>query len=422
VRASRARAALALAATLAAPAARGDVPLPPWVGDGEVPPPPWAQSVVPKPGERGEPGDLVLFAEPSRASDRRGVTEPGASLPFFGTARGSGCSGSWWLVGPFAWTCSDDGGLSPASPAVPVAKVDASGLSVEYEFVRSGGTSAYRSLDSAEEGEADEELEAGWAVAVVETLESKGRRWGRTTKGVFIAQRDLIPAHPSAFRGEVVDGGRLDFAWVLSERASVWPTASSKDKPADARARFQRVFIREQVGPMVRVDTGAWMLARDLARPTDAPAPIELRDPGERWIDVDTATQTLVAYEGAIPVYATLVSTGRGGDAASATPAGVHRVWVKILASDMSNIEHEDRDAPHYALEDVPYVQFFDGAVALHGTYWHGDFGHARSHGCVNLSPLDARWLFAFSGPHVPAGWAAAYPTPMDQGTVVRVR
>ena len=83
----------------------------------------------------------------------------------------------------------------------------------------------------------------------------------------------------------------------------------------------------------------------------------------------------------------------------------MHRIWVKILASDMDNVERDDLDA-HYSLEDVPYVQFFDNAVALHGTYWHRDFGHVKSHGCVNLAPLDARWLFDFTGPRVcpPAG------------------
>jgi len=173
---------------------------------------------------------------------------------------------------------------------------------------------------------------------------------------------------------------------------------------------------------MVRVDDGAWMLSRDLARPTRAPVPVEVAGAGERWIDVDSSAQTLVAYEGARPVYATLVSTGRGpAGSASATPLGVHRIWVKLFASDMANVQSQDTD-PHYSLEDVPYVQFFNDAVALHGTYWHGDFGHPRSHGCVNLSPLDAHWLFDFTEPRVPAGWGAAYPASIDQGTVVRVR
>jgi lipoprotein-anchoring transpeptidase ErfK/SrfK len=166
------------------------------------------------------------------------------------------------------------------------------------------------------------------------------------------------------------------------------------------------------------------MLSRDLARPHRAPPPAEVNHPDERWIDVELSSQTLVAYEGTRPVFATLVSTGRGpAGTEAATPPGVHRIWVKLLASDMDNVERDDVDT-HYSLEDVPYVQFFDHAVALHGTYWHRDFGHVKSHGCVNLAPLDARWLFDFTGPRLPAGWVAAYPAGqgVDPGTVVRVR
>jgi lipoprotein-anchoring transpeptidase ErfK/SrfK len=173
---------------------------------------------------------------------------------------------------------------------------------------------------------------------------------------------------------------------------------------------------------MVRVDDGAWMSTRDLARPTRSPVPAEVTAPGERWIDVDSSAETLVAYQGDRPVYATLVSTGRGpAGSDDATPPGVHRIWVKLFTSDMANVQHDDVE-PHYSLEDVPYVQFFDNAVGLHGTYWHGDFGRPRSHGCVNLSPLDAHWLFDFTGPHLPTGWSAVYPTSVDPGTVVRVR
>jgi hypothetical protein len=418
------RAVLTLAVTLAGASARADVPVPPWVAEGDVPPPAWAKSVSAAPGDRGDSSHLVLFAAPSRASDRRGVAATGATLPFFGTKRGSGCSGSWWLVGPLAWTCSDDADLLPADPVAPPRAVDAGGLAAQYQFVGSGGTSGYPSLESAEVAEADRELEGGWAVAVVEQRNVKGERWVRTSKGIWIAQRDLVPARPSLFRGEAVTEGRLDFAWVVADRAPVWSAPSAappKDKPKDVRPRFQLVRIREEQGPMVRVDDAAWMLTRDLARPSTAPAPIELSSPGDRWIDVEVATQTLVAYEGGRPAYATLVSTGRGPDPGNATPLGVHRIWVKLLASDMTNVEREDRDA-HYSLEDVPYVQFFDGAVALHGTYWHGDFGHPRSHGCVNLSTLDARWLFDFTEPHLSPGWSASYPTSLDEGTIVRVR
>ena len=73
-------------------------------------------------------------------------------------------------------------------------------------------------------------------------------------------------------------------------------------------------------------------------------------------------------------------------------------------------------------MEDVPYVQFFDKAIALHGVFWHDDFGHVHSHGCVNLAPRDAARLFGFTSPHLTAGLSAFCPSRIEQGTVVRVR
>lgn len=416
--------AIAVAAPLilAAGLVRAGAPLPPWIDTGEPPPPSWARSVVPARGEHEKPRSLELFSDASRTSSRRGVTAAGAPLPFFGARRGSGCSGRWWLVGPLAWTCSDDAELSAVEASAPDSSAGADRSPVKYFFVGHDGAKGYERLDSAEEGNADQELEVGWGLAVVEQRASHGESWARTTKGLWVASRELAPARPSSFHGETIAEGHLDIAWVLTERARVWATPSVKDKPKDTRARFQLVHVSDKSGPMVQVEEGRWMLASDVARPSVAPPPPEVSRPGERWVDVEIATQTLVAYEGTRPTYATLVSTGRGpAGAPSATPVGVHRVWIKLLASDMDNVERDDLEA-HYSLQDVPYVQFFDDAVALHGTYWHGDFGHPRSHGCVNLAPLDARWLFGFTEPRLPAGWVAAYPTPVDPGTVVRVR
>ena len=401
--------------------ARGAAPALPWTDTG-VPLPSWSRSVAARPGDQGKPGDLVLLAGPGRTAPRRGVSVPGATLPIFGAHTGGGCSGLWWLVGPLAWTCSDDAVLSPDDAAAPPAPVEVDGLARQYFFLGRDGASAYASLESAGEGTADRELEGGWAVAVVEQRSWAGQRWARTSKGLWIAVRDLSPARVSGFHGEAIDGASLDLAWIVPDRASVYPLPSAKAKATGARARFEVVHALEETGGYVRVGEGEWMLGRDLARPHLAPPPADLVSEHERWIDVELATQTLVAYEGARPVFATLVSTGRGPQGSgSATPVGVHRIWVKLFASDMDNVERDDLDA-HYSLEDVPYVQFFDHAVGLHGTYWHQDFGRVKSHGCVNLAPLDARRLFEFTGPRLPSAWAAAYPTPVDPGTLVRVR
>jgi len=401
-------------------AVRGGDLLPPWVAEGEVPPPAWARSVVARPDDRGQPGNMVLFAGPSRASGRRGVTFDGASLPFFGQTRGSGCYGSWWLVGPHAWTCSDDAVLGAADPSAPQRLVGDDGLFAAYWFVRGETAPAYSSIESAQAGEASEELSNGWSVAVVQEVTSEGAPWAKTTKGLYLAKADLTPARPSHFHGEALTEAPIDLAWVVADRAPVWQAPAAKGKTKDARARFQLLHVREENGAILRIDDGAWIAARDVARPRLSVPPPEVTRAGERWIDVDLGAQVLVAYEGTRPVYATLVSTGRG-DGDTATRTGVHRIWVKLVSSDMSNIERDDGTS-HYSMQDVPYVQFFDEGIALHGTYWHSDFGRTHSHGCVNLAPLDARWLFNFTTPRLPIGWTAAYPTSTDEGTVIQVR
>jgi lipoprotein-anchoring transpeptidase ErfK/SrfK len=120
--------------------------------------------------------------------------------------------------------------------------------------------------------------------------------------------------------------------------------------------------------------------------------------PNERWIDVSLSTQSLVAYEGDTPVFETLVSSGLANHP---TVTGQFRIWLRFPAQTMDGT----RLGYDYYLEDVPYVQYFFEDYALHGTYWHSNFGRPMSHGCVNLSTPDAEWLYNFA----------------DYGTVVTV-
>lgn len=186
---------------LGAAAVRADVPLPPWVEEGSAPLPSWARSVLPRADERGRTGDIVLFAGPSRAAGKRGVTATGVTLPIFGAKRGPGCAGPWWLVGPLAWTCSDGPELRPEEPLAVEPTVRPDGLLRDYFFVPQQGASAYASLDLAREGASDRELEGGWGVAVVEQRASGAERWARTSKGLWIASKDSAPRGRRCFTG-----------------------------------------------------------------------------------------------------------------------------------------------------------------------------------------------------------------------------
>jgi lipoprotein-anchoring transpeptidase ErfK/SrfK len=133
---------------------------------------------------------------------------------------------------------------------------------------------------------------------------------------------------------------------------------------------------------------------------------------GERWIRVDLDRQTLTAYEGDTPVFATLVSSGTQDHA---TPVGVYRINAKHVATTMA--DDLAADGP-YSIEDVPWTMYFLGSYALHAAFWHDRFGMQRSHGCVNLAPRDARWLFFWTLPELPSAWHGVLAG-VGQGTSV---
>ncbi len=340
-----------------------------------------------------------------------------------------------------AWICSDAADLSNEGPRAAAPHREDDGLPYRYFYAGANGAEAFLNEPTAADDERgpgveapEESLDPGFAVALADERVIRGTTWGRTSHGRWIPVGELTPFRPSPFQGEETPSGTLDVGWVVADSALVYAAPAPRGKPAAKRARFERVAWREERvapnggGAMVRVSSDGvepaeWMRARDLGHPTISVPPDDAGGPAAtaRWIDVDLATQTLVAYEGTRPVYATLVSTGKEE---GSTPVGVHRIGVKLDTTDMEDLADEDSADPNerYSIEDVPYVQYFEKGVALHGAFWHRDFGHPHSHGCVNLAPKDAAWLFGFTAPHLPAGWDAVYPTPLEPGTLVRVR
>jgi hypothetical protein len=153
---------------------------------------------------------------------------------------------------------------------------------------------------------------------------------------------------------------------------------------------------------------GFWVRSSDLMLAKPQP-PKEL-GPNEKWIDVDLTRQALVAYEGMRPVFATLISSGRRNkddkEKDFPTPTGSFRIREKHVTTTMDG--DVAADGP-YSIEDVPWVMYFEGSYALHGAFWHDQFGNKRSHGCVNLAPEDARTLFSWTEPKLPEGWHGVY-------------
>ncbi len=119
---------------------------------------------------------------------------------------------------------------------------------------------------------------------------------------------------------------------------------------------------------------------------------------GEKHIYVDLTSQLLTAKQGETVFMQAPVSSGKWFP----TPTGEFEIWNKIRATKMSGGEGAD----YYYLPNVPFVMFFSGSgisagrgFSLHGTYWHNNFGHPMSHGCVNMRTIDAEKLFYWANP-----------------------
>ncbi len=125
----------------------------------------------------------------------------------------------------------------------------------------------------------------------------------------------------------------------------------------------------------------------------------------QKWVDLSVMKQTLILFEGDKPVYATLVSTGQDGigdpKTSKSTVRGVFKIRDKHVTTTMDANEVDNK----FELRDVPWVQYFEAGYALHAAYWHDEYGTPRSHGCVNLSPIDARKVFFWTDPPLPPGW-----------------
>ena len=111
-----------------------------------------------------------------------------------------------------------------------------------------------------------------------------------------------------------------------------------------------------------------------------------LKKTSRRWIEVNLRTQRLIAWEGKTWVDAKVISSGK---AATPTLTGVFEIQDKYRTTVMRGADYE--------VPDVPHAMFYDRGYAIHGAYWHNNFGTPMSHGCVNMSENAAAWLFGWA-------------------------
>ncbi|WP_437745443.1 L,D-transpeptidase family protein [Sorangium sp. So ce1504] len=263
--------------------------------------------------------------------------------------------------------------------------------------------------------------------ALLSTFDHDGRRFGLTTDLAVLPLDRTRVIRPSAFAGLALpEGVTLPVAFARRRHAARL-VPGERGGVTRAPLRFREAIplsgASRRLGGIDYLEArdGSLVRADEVVRVDPLPRTPAWAVRGRKWIDVSIDKQSLVAYEGARPVYVTLVSTGADGlgdpKTTRSTVQGLFRIHTKHVTVTMDGDE-EDEDP--FDFRDVPFVQYFTEGFAFHAAYWHDDFGTPRSHGCVNLSPLDAAWLFEWTTPEVPAEWHGALS--LRKGTLVSIR
>lgn len=258
---------------------------------------------------------------------------------------------SFWRVGPGAVTRYDAPGGSPVSE-----------IAAGFNYVRATDTSV-----------------EGW-------LQIEG--------GLWITRDIATYAEASQLKGvRLLNGLQHPFAWVLDTTGlytSAYPGGPQDVENGRLLFRYDRINIFAEVYDeegwrWYMVGPNQWIKQIFVSKAIRVERPEGVEG---RWISVDLYEQNLVAYDGDVPVFATLISTGVPP---TETNEGVFEVWARLDRDGMSSATGAPRA---YALQSVPWVMYFDDSISLHGTYWHDLFGYRTSRGCVNLSISDARFVY----------------------------
>lgn len=413
-------------------------------------------------------GSTGIYAEPSPDRSRKiGYARSGGRVPVSpGTIAGEGCRSGWYPLVGGGFICASEGSTDPTDPQVRLAvrPPDLSAI-LPYPYARNAqnGTPLYTSVPSQDQialyepsaprsdptraadpgslawwqrkeaplsevrlaeladesdGVLGRRMVRGFYVAVDTEFEWVSRTWYKTTKGMIAPKDRFVAVEGSEFKGaELDDEHTLPVAWVYGGRENR-PTYAIENGKVTSNGVVEKLkpvhltteSVEAEGHRYVRSTEGFWLRSDQVRIAEQPPIPVNVT-PDEHWIHVDLYSQTLVALVGSTPVFTTLVSSGKESEDEEKdhrTPPGEWTIREKHISTTMDGDGTAAGDLP-YSIEDVPYVMYFQGSYALHAAFWHRNYGVRMSHGCINLAPLDAKYLFLFTGPTVREGWHGAW-------------
>lgn len=316
------------------------------------------------------------------------------------------------------------------------------GLEVMPEFAK-GELPRLRNYDA---GLVRKVIPSGSLLAFSEAVQHEQRTYLLTPDLTWVPAERVRLFSATKFRGvELGEDVGLPLAWTRRNGAATFRRGAEGDGKSEFEPLEQRIGERSAVpltgakaavGKHVYWETrqeGVWVREQDVSvvdgssgRPSTVAA-------GQKWIAYSASKGTLTLFEGEKAVFSTLASPGRGGGAprtgmsidelvqGSFTPLGTYRVTFKTVSTTMTP-EATPFPKKHW-IQDVPHTLYFMRPFAIHGAYWHEDFGMPKSGGCINLSPSDAKRVFDWADPQLPKDWSGVSSSEQTGlGTVIVIR
>jgi len=365
----------------------------------------------------------LVRASPLPDSQALGVLAGGTRVRWRGHVVSEGCKHPWIEIEPKGWICAsvEATDKEPSDQMLPI--LGNRRVPGVYGRVRKSGLifDSKRAIRAGEGRVPDGDVVRRKAVVRID-----GRTFWRTQNGSYVDSGHVSRYWGSEFKGVDLEAEELSLPIAFAVRSGRRARKKSVIVRSSPRRRARRVgtlsprqvvsvIDRTRNGKWVQIADQQWVARKDLRIAEEKLAPSKQID-HEIWADINLDEQVIVLYRDGAPIFATMVSTGKFRHG---TPIGVFRIDRKKALTTMTSRPASDEV---YSVADVPWTLYFHKGYALHGAYWHDSFGSRRSHGCINLSPSDAKRIYTLLGPTVPAGWSAAYGDEQTPGSVVRIR
>lgn len=377
---------------------------------------------------------------PSKDSRVLGYLHAGAKVARAEQAYSTeGCLGGWYPVRPRGFVCVGDGAtLDMRHPTLAAMAIQPQlDAPMPYTYARTKANSPLFGVDGDREQSVKQEgkISSKSGLAVVGSWKAsdqdgQSQSLAMMTNGKFVATNALEKANVSAFQGIALnEQTQLPVAFVVKRGVASWDIDGATPKRRDELDYQQKLtltgrFRTTRGNKYWEVADKIWVRHRDVTAVQRRSQFPEFVTPDRRWLDVSVVMGTAVAYEGRIPVYATLVSVGKDRlgeelDDPKITQRGEFQVVGKHITALNANVSGF---ANRVEIYDTPWTLELSSGQFLHAAYWHNRFGIEHGPGNIQLAPADAQWVWHWVTPVVPPGWHALVDVDADRATIVNVR